>query len=162
MSDTVQTWPYRDNGLDWAENLSGAEPEQWPHASAYVCMETYTHAIDVAPGVPVHYTTEKTFRALAHGLPTVFWADRHTIRYLHEQGYRTWQDHWDESYDDMDQPEDRLQSLLRIIDDVNRWSDQEWQDRWPAFQHIHHHNRANYALHHARCRANAEWLRDCI
>lgn len=160
LTDTAQTWPYRDNGLAWAENLSGGTEESWPPASVCVCMETYQHAIDVAPGVPVHFTTEKTFRALAHGLPTVFWADRHACRWLQSQGYRTWHEHWSEAYDDETSPEARLPRILAIIDQVNRWSNQEWLNRWPDFQQIHRHNRANYIKHHQRSRHNAEWLRD--
>lgn len=159
LDHTQHTWPYRNTGRAWAWNLSGQHTESWPNASAYLCIETAQMPVDVMDSTLIWPAiTEKTFRALAHGLPTVFWGCQHTIQYLHSQGYRTWGDHWSESYDDEFDVDARFRKLCQTIEEINSWSDQEWLNRWPDFQHIHRHNRENYAEHHQRSRQNAEWL----
>jgi hypothetical protein len=48
------------------------------------------------------YITEKTWKAIVYGSPFCINGDNGSLDYLHKQGYKTFSDYWDESYDDMD------------------------------------------------------------
>ena len=48
------------------------------------------------------YITEKTWKAIAYGSPFLINGDNGSLDYLHQQGYKTFHDYWDESYDHMD------------------------------------------------------------
>ena len=48
---------------------------------------------------------------------------RHFLRRLRDQGFRTWSDIWDETYDDLEGPA-RLAQIQTIIQDVHQRRDE--------------------------------------
>jgi len=73
-------------------------------AESYVLGETY-------------FPTEKTVRPIAAGKPFIVMGPRFFLRRLQDQGFRTWGDHWDESYDDLE-GRDRLNRIKKLIADI--------------------------------------------
>ena len=47
------------------------------------------------------YTTEKTWKPIAYGSPFLINGDNGSLDYLHKQGFKTFHEFWDESYDHM-------------------------------------------------------------
>ena len=47
------------------------------------------------------YITEKTWKPIAYGSPFCINGDNGSIDYLHKQGFKTFHEFWDESYDHM-------------------------------------------------------------
>lgn len=82
------------------------------------------------------FPTEKTVRPLSAGKPMIVMGPRHFLRRLRDQGFRTWQDLWDESYDDLEGPA-RLARIQTVIKDVQQRRDQIL----PDLQHHAEHNR---------------------
>jgi len=69
------------------------------------------------------FPTEKTVRPLAAGKPIIVMGPRQFLRRLREQGFRTWSDLWDESYDDLEGLA-RLTKIQTVIGEVQRQRDQ--------------------------------------
>lgn len=53
---------------------------------------------------PAFLPTEKTIRPMLYRKPIVVYGPRHFLHNLREQGFRTWSDCWDESYDELEGP----------------------------------------------------------
>ena len=69
------------------------------------------------------FPTEKTVRPLSAGKPMIVMGPRHFLRRLRDQGFQTWADLWDESYDDLEGAA-RLAQIQAVIADVQQRRDQ--------------------------------------
>jgi hypothetical protein len=69
------------------------------------------------------FPTEKTVRPISAGKPLIVMGPRHFLQRLRDQGFRTWSDLWDESYDDLEGPA-RLTEIKAVIADVQQRRDQ--------------------------------------
>ena len=67
-----------------------------------------------------HHLTEKTFKPIALGMPFIIVGTKGSLRYLRSYGFRTFEDIWDESYDDAEDDVriERIASLLRSLDEL--------------------------------------------
>lgn len=63
------------------------------------------------------FPTEKTVRPLSAGKPIIVMGPRHFLRRLQQQGFKTWSDFWDESYDDLEGPA-RVAAIQQLITDL--------------------------------------------
>ena len=127
--------------------------EVWPSYRLHIVAETSTDPIEY-PGGQGAFITEKTFRALAHGKPTVWLGSQHTIKYLHSQGYETWGRLFDESYDDEFDVDARFRKLCQTLEEINSWSEDHWHKIWSKVVAIARHNRKNFRRHHRRSHQN--------
>ncbi len=80
------------------------------------------------------FPTEKTVRPLSAGKPMIVMGPRYFLRRLREQGFCTWQDLWDETYDDLEGP-DRLAAIQAVIAHVQHRRDRILPD---LLQHAEH------------------------
>jgi hypothetical protein len=64
------------------------------------------------------FPTEKTVRPIVGGKPMLIYGPKHFLRRLRELGFRTWGDHWDESYDRLEGP-DRWHAMFRVIKEIS-------------------------------------------
>jgi hypothetical protein len=76
-----------------------------------IVAETYCHG-------PAFLPTEKTIRPLLYRKPIMVYGPRHFLRNLRSQGFSTWSDWWDESYDDLEGPA-RWQAMMEQISLLN-------------------------------------------
>jgi hypothetical protein len=63
------------------------------------------------------FPTEKTVRPISAGKPMIVMGPRHFLRRLRAQGFRTWSDIWDESYDDLEGIA-RLNQIKTVLADI--------------------------------------------
>jgi hypothetical protein len=77
-----------------------------------IVAETYIYGETFFP-------TEKTVRPLSAGKPMIVMGPRHFLRKLRDQGFRTWHNLWDESYDDLEGPK-RLAAIQTVITDIQQ------------------------------------------
>ena len=82
--------------------------------------------------------TEKTFKTLLSGQPFVIVGTKHFLKNLKELGFRTYNDLWDESYDDCDDI-DRLQKIVKLCQELEYF---DWQSARLKLQEIACYNRA--------------------
>lgn len=84
----------------------------------YVITET----LGDFPGI---YVTEKTWKAMVAGTPFLMIGPRHTLAWLREQGFRTFDAWWDESYDDLPTVAHRVDAVVRHL---QKFSDMPWPE----------------------------------
>lgn len=65
----------------------------------------------------IHFT-EKIFKPIVLHQPFVVVQAPGSLKYLRNYGFKTFGDWWDESYDDIQDPTQRLQAIAKIINDI--------------------------------------------
>ena len=135
--------------------------EAWPSYRLHIVAETVTESF-AYPGGTGKFITEKSFRALSHGRPSVWLACAGTLSYLRDQGYRTWSEMFDESYDQEKDIGLRFKKLCETLKDINSWSEYKWQSLWPLVVEIAKHNHDNFESHHSRSRINIKKAKKVI
>jgi len=74
---------------------------------------------------PDIFNTEKIFKPMIHRHPFIIVGPYKTLEKLRELGYNTFHEFWDESYDDIEDPTERLLKIVEICKDINNWSAQQ-------------------------------------
>lgn len=92
---------------------------------------------------PVATVSEKPFNAIQNYRPFVVVGTPYTLELLHEMGFRTFGDFWDESYDTEIHHERRLIKILELLDTIGNMSIQECRDMYNEMQNILEHNYNN-------------------
>ena len=72
--------------------------------------------------------------------PFVLVAPVNTLKVLKDHGYKTFGDFWDESYDDIQNNEERLFKIFETIEFINSKSLEELQDMYNKMKPIIEHN----------------------
>jgi hypothetical protein len=62
--------------------------------------------------------SEKTLRVLYSGRPFLLLAPKGTLKLLHQLGFKTFSQHWDESYDTIEDPTIRFQRVMTLALDI--------------------------------------------
>lgn len=86
------------------------------------------------------HLTEKSLRPIACQQPFIMCATQGSLKYLQSYGFRTFSDLWDESYDDIEDPQQRLSAVIGTMKSIVAWSDQEKQVKLAHAQEIALHN----------------------
>lgn len=72
------------------------------------------------------YMSEKTFKPIAHCHPFVILSKAGTLKYLKKLGFKTFDDIWDESYDEIEDDSARLIAVYKVIKELSDKSDDDW------------------------------------
>lgn len=75
-----------------------------------------------------YFPTEKTTRPIAGGKPMLVYGPKDYLARLRDQGFKTWADCWDESYDQYEGVE-RWNRMKDVIVQIHAWGDWEWEPR---------------------------------
>jgi hypothetical protein len=112
--------PYADIGLRSAAQFSDLAgfndaPSQW--ADGHINRFYNTHALELVPEYShkLIYFSEKTAKPLLAGMPFMTIAAKGQLAYLKEMGFKTFDQYWDESYD---QEEDLVKRINMIVDNI--------------------------------------------
>lgn len=62
-----------------------------------------------------HHLTEKTFKPIALGMPFVMVGTQGSLEYLRSYGFKTFGHIWDESYDSIADPHERIRSIASLL-----------------------------------------------
>jgi hypothetical protein len=87
---------------------------------------------------PYSFRTEKIWKPILMGHPFVVAANRGYYHDLHQVGFHTFNSLIDESFDLIDRPEDRLASIISVVDDICANGPDKF---WAAAQDICKYNR---------------------
>ena len=71
------------------------------------------------------HLTEKTLRPIACGQPFILAATHGSLQYLREYGFQTFESVWDESYDQIQDPYQRMLAIIKVMRDISSWSTQK-------------------------------------
>jgi len=90
-----------------------------------------------------HHLTEKTFKPIAMGMPFVLVATQGSLEYLRSYGFKTFGHLWDESYDTISDPHQRIQAISSLLENLCSLSvDQRrslFRDAIPTIHHNWNH-----------------------
>ena len=67
------------------------------------------------------HLTEKSLRPIAVGQPFIFAGTHGSLEYLHNYGFKTFNSVWDESYDTIEDPEQRLSAIADLMNQIKHW-----------------------------------------
>lgn len=86
------------------------------------------------------HLTEKTFKAIALGMPFVLVAPANSLRYLREYGFQTFDSVWDESYDQETHDLLRLEKVVALLRSIELADANTRRDIWRQAQIIAQYN----------------------
>lgn len=92
------------------------------------------------------HITEKTFKAIALGMPFIMVAAAGSLEYLRSYGFRTFGDIWDESYDNETDDFARLTQLCKLLSDIDQSSPREKQQIFNHARSAVEHNWNHFYL----------------
>ncbi len=84
------------------------------------------------------HLTEKVLRPIACGKPFVLAATAGSLQYLRDYGFRTFDSIWDESYDSIKDPVERLSAIAETMRNIDQ------KKLWKHAQEICDHNRQHF------------------
>lgn len=90
---------------------------------------------------PTGNVSEKTFQAFNGLSPLILAAPPHSLEYLHDLGFRTFNNWWDESYDKETNHNKRLLKIFNLIDEINNKSLNELKDMYKDMMPTIEYNR---------------------
>jgi hypothetical protein len=132
-----------DPSVDEALNLENEDVHHtgvWPIEKYYkdIFCDVVTESRFAQP-TPNY--SEKVQQPMWFRKPFILMAPPGTLKYLHEHGYKTFSDFWDESYDDCTDHEKRLYKIFEIIKYIESKTITELKDIYRDMRPILDHNR---------------------
>jgi hypothetical protein len=86
------------------------------------------------------HLTEKIFKPIVLRMPFILVDCVNNLAYLRSYGFRTFGKFWDESYDAITDPIERMQAIVKILKDISNLSSQQQKDLLSEMQPILDHN----------------------
>lgn len=73
-------------------------------------------------------------------MPFVIVGNHHVLKDLRNEGYKTFSDFWDESYDDEANPEKRMNKIFKLILELSKLSKLQILELYQKMQPVLEHN----------------------
>jgi hypothetical protein len=86
------------------------------------------------------HLTEKIFKPIVAKQPFVLLGCVGNLKYLKSYGFKTFDAWWDESYDDIEDPIERIQAVVKIIEEICNTSNQDLENMLRGMNHVLEHN----------------------
>jgi len=90
------------------------------------------------------HLTEKSLRPIACGQPFVLAGTWGSLEYLRSYGFKTFSDVWDESYDLIQDSEQRLQAIVDLMQQLHNCTEKTWTDKMTQARAIADYNRCHF------------------
>jgi len=87
-----------------------------------------------------YHLTEKIFKPIISHMPFVLVGPAHNLKYLREYGFKTFNQWFDESYDDIEDPVERLTAITKTIKQISEYSLEDLQNILLDMQPVLEHN----------------------
>jgi hypothetical protein len=109
------------------DNFSSYPMESNEHNMRYYYENSYINIITETYFFNnIIHLTEKTFKPIAFKQPFVMVAAPKSLQHVRDMGFKTFNDFWDESYDDEFDHEKRFLKITQLVSDINNWSDDQF------------------------------------
>ena len=104
-------------------------------------MESFLHVVtETCFWDRKQHLTEKIFKPIVLKQPFILMGCAHNLSYLKEYGFKTFDQWWDESYDEIEDPIQRLQKICEVIEDISNRSDSDLEQLLLEMQEILDYN----------------------
>jgi hypothetical protein len=94
------------------------------------------------------HLTEKALRPIACGQPFILATTHGSLEYLRSYGFKTFSDVWDESYDLIEDSEQRLISIVDLMKQIANWDPKLRSDKLTQARSIADYNRQWFFSQH--------------
>jgi len=90
------------------------------------------------------HLTEKSLRPIACRQPFILAATHGSLQYLRDYGFKTFDSIWDETYDTIQDPYQRMQAIIRTMREITTWNDDQQHDKNQRMEQIAQHNHQHF------------------
>ena len=90
------------------------------------------------------HLTEKSLRPIACRQPFILAATHGSLQYLRDYGFKTFDSIWDETYDTIEDPYQRMQAIIKLMREITTWSDVHRRDNIQRMQQVADHNHNHF------------------
>lgn len=90
------------------------------------------------------HLTEKSLRPIACKQPFILAATHGSLQYLRDYGFTTFDSVWDETYDTIEDPYERMQAIINLMLEITAWSDVQRRDNVQLMAQIADHNQKHF------------------
>lgn len=87
-----------------------------------------------------NHLTEKIFRPIVTKQPFILLGCPNNLKYLKSYGFKTFDRWWDESYDSIEDPIQRIEAVINIIKDICSMSNEELENMLHGMKHVLEYN----------------------
>lgn len=84
--------------------------------------------------------TEKSFKSAKEKHPFIIAGVSGVLKKMHELGFKTFNEFWDESYDDIEDSTERMRKIMDVIEYIGSWSQEQILDFRHKVEPILEHN----------------------
>jgi hypothetical protein len=107
-------------------------------------------------------TTEKSFKPIKYKHPFILVGAYRSLEYLKRLGYKTFDQFWDESYDQIQNDDERMLAIVNLCKTISEWSREQKQQLFNDSRAIVDHNYAILQDKHPNNMSSKFWhdLRD--
>lgn len=142
VNDTIATL----NTLNHPLRIDHQDEEFIPNHSMVLsavpeCMESFLYVVtETCFWESKKHLTEKVFKPIILRMPFVLVGCANNLAYLKSYGFKTF-DRWiDESYDDIEDPIERLQAVVKVLDDMSSLSNETLTQMLHEMEPVLEHN----------------------
>ena len=90
------------------------------------------------------HLTEKSLRPIACGQPFILAGTYGSLEYLRSYGFKTFNDIWNEQYDNIEDPQERLVAIADLMKTISNWSLKEKSSNLAKAQAITDYNKKHF------------------
>ena len=90
------------------------------------------------------HLTEKILRPIACGQPFVLAATSGSLSYLRDYGFKTYDDIWNEDYDQIADPCQRLEAIVQLMKEISAWDPETRDKKLQQAQDIADYNKKHF------------------
>ena len=88
--------------------------------------------------------TEKSLRPIACGQPFILAGTHGSLEYLRSYGFKTFGDMWDESYDLIEDPKERLIRIAELMKQILNWNSDEYANQMTRARAVADYNKKHF------------------
>ena len=130
-------------------NVPGASSAIINHDQRVLFRKAFCHIVTETMFYPDKlHLTEKIFRPIVFQRPFILAGCKHNLKYFKKYGFETFSNWWDESYDEVEDHETRLEMVVSIIKKLNQYNLNDLQDMYnemlPVLEHNYEHFFGNF------------------
>ena len=133
---------YRDIGYKLDVDLSENQAFSFPLSFYYNTLISVVTETETEPDCV--FFTEKIFKPILGLHPFIVVTSPYFLQTLQDEGYKTFNDFWDESYDTITDPFERFTAVLKLITELNSKTVEELTEMYFKMLPIMKHNYNNF------------------
>jgi hypothetical protein len=124
MREFLNNGPYRCDNMDHEQHNSHwmFVPEHYADSYCHLVLETFFDA----DGSNRCFISEKVFKPIRHGQPFVVFGTPYTLKTLRQLGYRTFDNHIDNSYDEIEDNTERFKRVVSSVQQIKQRNLHQW------------------------------------